>query len=267
VLYYNALAAHLGTEQPVYGLQTPGLDGRTRPHRRVEDLAAHHIGTLQAQGLSGPYRLCGHSFGAHVAFEMAQQLLAAGETIEPLVILDTPAPHLMGPPAAVALLGDADWLTVIAAIAGELLGEDIDLDPRALRGLPTEDRLTLVTERLQRAGWLAAGADLDPLRGLLQVYKTNIRARYRPEGTAPVEIVLFKADESEWPPAEPSLGWQRYAPCPVQVQPTPGGHLSMLREPQVRTLAHELSGALSGHRRFRASSAADGGDGRAGDRT
>ena len=40
---YHALAHHLGTDQPVYGLQARGLDGRTEPFFRVEDMAAHYV--------------------------------------------------------------------------------------------------------------------------------------------------------------------------------------------------------------------------------
>ena len=40
VFCYRALAAHLGDEQPFFGLQPPGLDGLTEPLASVADLAA-----------------------------------------------------------------------------------------------------------------------------------------------------------------------------------------------------------------------------------
>jgi len=43
VLEYYDLAHYLGTDQPFYGLQSPGLDGKRSPHTRVEDMAAHYI--------------------------------------------------------------------------------------------------------------------------------------------------------------------------------------------------------------------------------
>ena len=43
VLEYRELARHLGDDQPFYGLQSAGLDGKHAPHTRVEDMAAHYI--------------------------------------------------------------------------------------------------------------------------------------------------------------------------------------------------------------------------------
>jgi thioesterase domain-containing protein len=40
----------------------------------------------------GPYRLGGHSFGGHVAYEMARILHERGETVEFVALLDTYAP-------------------------------------------------------------------------------------------------------------------------------------------------------------------------------
>ena len=73
------LAAHLGQDQPVYGL-VQGLDGN-RFYTRVEELAAHYLKDIKAICPQGPYFLGGHSFGGLVAFEMAQQLRKAGDEV------------------------------------------------------------------------------------------------------------------------------------------------------------------------------------------
>ena len=87
---YTGLAAHLGHDQPVYGL-VQGLEGN-RFYTRVEDLAAHYLKDVKAICPKGPYLLGGHSFGGLVAFEMAQQLRRAGEEIGLLALIDpTPA--------------------------------------------------------------------------------------------------------------------------------------------------------------------------------
>jgi acyl carrier protein len=77
VLCYRDLAHYLGQEQPVYGLQAVGLDGKQAPYKRVEDMAAHYIREIRASQPEGPYLLAGHSSAGMVAFEMAQQLVAA----------------------------------------------------------------------------------------------------------------------------------------------------------------------------------------------
>ncbi|MBL9176298.1 MAG: amino acid adenylation domain-containing protein [Verrucomicrobiales bacterium] len=58
----------------------------------LEELAAGHIERIRAIQPRGPYRLAGYSFGGLVALEMAQQLRAAGETVEMLFLLD-PSSH------------------------------------------------------------------------------------------------------------------------------------------------------------------------------
>jgi amino acid adenylation domain-containing protein len=61
--------------------------------RSLEALAAHHLMSVRAVQAVGPYRLGGYSFGGLLAFEMAQQLRAAGETVELLFLLDPTAPR------------------------------------------------------------------------------------------------------------------------------------------------------------------------------
>ena len=56
--------------------------------KTVEELASIHLAAMRAVQPHGPYRLAGFSFGGIVAFEMAQQLQRAGETIDLLFLLD-----------------------------------------------------------------------------------------------------------------------------------------------------------------------------------
>ena len=72
VLRFRDLARRFGSDQPFYGLQAQGLDGKLPFHTRVEDMAAHYIKELQIVQSQGPYYLGGYSFGGMVALEMAQ---------------------------------------------------------------------------------------------------------------------------------------------------------------------------------------------------
>ncbi|MEA2125744.1 MAG: hypothetical protein QOI80_2526, partial [Solirubrobacteraceae bacterium] len=78
-LPYRQLIERLGNDQPVYGLQSPGMDGRTLPIGVVEDLAAHYVRELRAFQPSGPYLLFGLTFAGVVAYEVARQLEQQGE--------------------------------------------------------------------------------------------------------------------------------------------------------------------------------------------
>ncbi len=91
-LPYRQLVEQLGSDQPVYGLQSPGMDGRTLPMGTVEELAAHYVRELRAFQPGGPHLLLGLAFAGMVAYEMARQLDEAGEPPVLLAMLNS-APY------------------------------------------------------------------------------------------------------------------------------------------------------------------------------
>ena len=78
--------------QPLYGLQSRGLDGTAEPLNRMEDIAADHVARMRALQREGPYFLIGACFGGRVAYEMARQIEAAGERIAFLAMFDPSPP-------------------------------------------------------------------------------------------------------------------------------------------------------------------------------
>jgi aryl carrier-like protein len=88
VHWYNELARCLAPDQPFYGLQAIGLDDSGPIHERIEDMAAHYVRALRERQPVGPYQLGSWSMGVAVAFEMAQQLLAQGQEVRLLAMLD-----------------------------------------------------------------------------------------------------------------------------------------------------------------------------------
>jgi amino acid adenylation domain-containing protein len=89
VIGYLQLAELLGKDQPFYGLQARGLDGKERPLTSMEEIAAHHVTELRTVQPHGPYFLLGLCVGGVIAYEMAQQLVRDGEKIGMLGMLDT----------------------------------------------------------------------------------------------------------------------------------------------------------------------------------
>src|SRR5439155_22298184 len=82
------LARLLGDDQPFYGLQIMGEKGR-RALRSVETAAAHHLEAVRQSGIHTQSALCGWSFGGYIAYEMGQQLVAAGQPPPVVILLDT----------------------------------------------------------------------------------------------------------------------------------------------------------------------------------
>jgi thioesterase domain-containing protein/acyl carrier protein len=89
VLFLRNLARRLSEKQPLYGIQSAGLDGKSPALSRIEDMAAHYIAEMRRYQPRGPYYLVGYSMGGWVAFEMAHQLRAAGERVAMLAMIDT----------------------------------------------------------------------------------------------------------------------------------------------------------------------------------
>ncbi|MEA2399197.1 MAG: acetoacetyl-CoA synthetase, partial [Thermoleophilaceae bacterium] len=98
VLALRPLALALDTDRPVYGVQARGLDPREQPQDRVEDMAESYVEAIRSVQPTGPYAICGYSFGGLVAFEMARVLARSGDRIEWLGLLDPNLHHTCLPP-------------------------------------------------------------------------------------------------------------------------------------------------------------------------
>lgn len=118
---YAGLAARLGPDQPVYGIQARGLVRDEPLPRTLEEEAADYVRRIrQVQG-HGPYRLLGWSVGGVLAHTVAVLLQECGEEVELLALLDAfPAEQWRERPAP----EEGDALTAVLRMAGfERAGE------------------------------------------------------------------------------------------------------------------------------------------------
>ena len=69
------------------------MDGISRPIETIAAMAAAYVREMKTARPSGPYNLCGGSFGGLVALEMAGQLRAAGDEVSLLALFDTIGPE------------------------------------------------------------------------------------------------------------------------------------------------------------------------------
>jgi acyl carrier protein len=89
LLVYRSLAQYLGSDQPVYGLQPQGLDGKRPPLACIEDMATDYVKAILAIQAQGPYFLVGYCMGGTIALEIAQQLRKQGHSVGLLAFLET----------------------------------------------------------------------------------------------------------------------------------------------------------------------------------
>ena len=90
---YRPLTLQLPPGFPVLAVHVP----YERHRLDTIGLARRYVEVIRSQQARGPYRLLGFSFGGVLAFEIAQQIRAAGERVEMLVILDSDVPGTRKP--------------------------------------------------------------------------------------------------------------------------------------------------------------------------
>jgi amino acid adenylation domain-containing protein/non-ribosomal peptide synthase protein (TIGR01720 family) len=249
VLGYQQLVEHLGPEVPFYGLQARGLETDEEPHTRIEEMARFYVEAMRTAQPEGPYHLAGWSFGGRVAFEMAQQLAATGERVALLALLDSAAPSGR---VATPSLDLSDLLIHVAREAGMAVASD------ELRALAPPLQVKYLANLAVAAGLLPERAGAEAyLRRRTAVYRGNVvaAARYVPR-MYQGPITLFRATEP-WTEApddtvspgsagdDPTGGWERYSSTAIALYPVPGNHVTMMKEPHVRTLAALLRSALA----------------------
>ena len=281
VFYFLKLASLLGRDQPFYGIQARGLDGETVPYTSVEDMAREYVQAIQTVQPEGPYLLGGHSFGGHIAFEMALQIEAMGHEVGALVLIDCPAP------AALKLSRTWDASALFLAFAS-LLGVKLQDHPGLVCSLlgdtDPSDKLAILYDEVIKLDAFPLQVEMDQFRGIFQVYLTNSLMQYVPKGRLEHTKITLLAAQSPHSEAlidqeafatmtgdatllqrlqdisaawteydreilrlwaeDAQLGWSRFSRRPIEVRRVPGHHMNMLAEPHVHALAAVLRETL-----------------------
>ncbi|KAL1594334.1 Type I Iterative PKS [Paraconiothyrium brasiliense] len=76
----------------VFGLNCPYMTSPTEWTNGISGVAGMYLEEVRRRQPQGPYHLGGWSAGGVIAYEMTLQLLAAGEKVSSLVLLDSPCP-------------------------------------------------------------------------------------------------------------------------------------------------------------------------------
>lgn len=90
-MLFNSLANHMNADQPIYGIQAHGLDGKSEPYDNIEDIVRHYISEIESVWPKGPYALAGYSIGGLIAYELACRFSAIGREVVLVGMFDTVA--------------------------------------------------------------------------------------------------------------------------------------------------------------------------------
>ncbi len=86
------IVKNIQTPKAVYGIQAKGIDGVEEPLDSIEEMARYSLEAVREVQPHGPYFLVGFSLGGLVTLEMSRQLVAVGEQVALLAMLDS-YPH------------------------------------------------------------------------------------------------------------------------------------------------------------------------------
>lgn len=238
VLNLRHLAHLLGNERRFYGIQALGLYGAQRPHETFEEMARDYLVELRRVQPTGPYLLGGFSGGGITAYEMAQQLLEAGQEVALLAMLDSSVPH--PPVLSVNERARILWQRVhrrgwpaVSDWARDKLRYELKRIQKRRHGeghrpQPTEFRSEEIGAAFRRA---LERYTVRPYPGVVTLFRPRL------------EIVhVLKAGRVTNAKREfvlPDNGWAAHAGR-LDVIEVPGNHDSMVLEPNVRVLAARL---------------------------
>ena len=230
VIGFAALAKYMAPDQPVYGLEPLGVGADEKPHQRVEEMAAFYIDEMKTVQPRGPYHLLGSCLGGWVVLEMAHQLLARGEQVGLLALLDTVDPPALRSPSATSHPGvRKPRRRYLRRIRYHLQQGDFfsALARKAIRWLFRRLRPLKRAPQVQRAHWMARN------RYVTTVYPGRI-------------TMLVATDsegfESKWPDRKEN--WARMSTEEPVIAFIPGTHATAHKEPHVRALAELLKDML-----------------------
>jgi FkbH-like protein len=256
-MLYRNLAYRLDSEHPVYGIQPYARDRYPILHTRIADMAAYYLKQIRSVQPEGPYLLGGMCAGGVLSFEVARQLQSQGQAIAMVALIDAAdveAPQRTGRITnqrlqrfSSALATDHTQLSLptrwqqIVTKVGRKVANTIayEVQTRLKKGW-NQVRMKLFRYWLDKEwstpGWLQN----IPVRTAYVFAERE----YVPPSQFEGEVVLFRASQGEGadvPYAEiysdPLLGWGKRVTASVRVFDIPGGHSSMLQEPNVAVMA------------------------------
>ncbi|MBO9699918.1 MAG: SDR family NAD(P)-dependent oxidoreductase [Sporocytophaga sp.] len=241
VLSLLQLSKALGDKQPFYGFQSVGLDGKRPPLKSIEEIANINISVLQNVQPKGPYNLLGYSNGGVVAYEMTRILLAKGEKVESLMLLDTPCPLQISS----ELIDPFECLVNVCANLTNSLGRTLDIDVEELRQVSESARGEYVYHLLKRNG-----VDLVKEQFLTTFDNTfimfmaseNCCRAYKPSKLSQdIDVLLFRATKGYVDKGMPDdYGWNVLLQNPINICEVKSNHFTIIDKGAVEKISKEI---------------------------
>lgn len=238
VLSYRELSRHLEGVRPVLAVQSPGLENTDDVEVTIEAMASRYLQEIREVQPIGPYLVGGWCFGGAIAYEVAKQLQAGGETLEGIFLIDTRAPIAENVP------DDADDSTLLSWFARDLAtphGMHWNIEPAVLRAQEGERAFSYVLTEAKKLGVLGEQADDAQLARYFETYLANgiaLQLYFPSATTLPLLLLLARDEVADY---GPRLGWDQLAHGPLTTLELAGDHNSIMYAPQVFAVAEQIN--------------------------
>ena len=239
LLHYREFVLNVDPEQPVYGIQPIGLDGRGRPSMRVEEMGERYADELCEFLPDGPYLLAGFCFSGVLAYEVAHQLSQRGRPALFVGLIDA-TPYGVGrQPTRIELERRkfADFLRLDGR------GRRAWIARRA-RGVVVKLRLKIrlaLYGLYERSGWKLPRFLHDVEGTLLKAVTGYVSPR------SGISVTLFRAVADGVPNVLGNSAWPSLVEH-VELHPIEAEgirHDTIMREPYVRLLVSEMEACIT----------------------
>jgi amino acid adenylation domain-containing protein len=250
IVWFNRLVPFMDPDQPIWGLQSQGLDGVQKPLVAMEEIAALYIREMQSIQPAGPYYLCGYSFGGSLAFEIARQMEQQKIEVGLLAIIDHASPKS----DYYQVKYNSAFLSALVHNVPQRIADILRLRPdqfaarlrrvitvfvKALTGKLRSNQ----TARIEATDLIDHAASMPA--HVKTIIETNFHAieNYIP-GYYPGTVTLLRARGGRlFVSHDPQMGWGNFSTA-VAVKIISGSHLGLFEESNIKNLAKELQCCL-----------------------
>ncbi len=243
VLVFRAFSVYIDEDQPVWGIQSKGLDGHSIPKETISEIAAEYLAEILALNPDGPYNFAGYSFGGLVAYELAKQLTSKGKKVNFVGVLDT------------NISNETFYQDGHVGISGKLkrqlpklkfITQSFFANPKqtvAYQRFIIKNKMKELWSKIGLTKNIVEEEKISHeekiLNKLTHAYQTyDMQA-------APIEVDLFRCKKRPYFVDDPIyLGWKKYALKGVNIIEVEGDHQTFLYPPNNRSFAASIQQVL-----------------------
>jgi thioesterase domain-containing protein len=240
-IYFRSLPKYLNRDQPIYGLEPLDQHGGIKEFESIDHMIDQYIKDINSFYPSGSLSLCGFSGGGVIALEIARRLKKEGRDVRGLYLFDTACPGYK-------------WTQFNGHSQAELRKLRIQAHINAIRQQNGWNRISYVIEsiglKLRYHLRRPTQEETEALEQENAMMMKNL-TQFRRYSATPYhgEVVLFKAKERRLETIlDPTMGWSEHTSNEVRVIEVPGGHNTMLLNPNDQVLCLKLQEQLDSKR-------------------